>query len=174
VDRELLEPDRALGQRLQRLTAGLAETRNRQRWQGAIQKTTTEGGGGALTNNTEVVVSSLTVEPGRWFIMARAGIQISSTPGGPEYTGSESFFVDLRAYDLATQVFLEELDSDFWAPAVLSEPWTGGFYAASAVLFGTGSWESPISIQVVGRADDTGSADHIIPWRGGKIIALPF
>lgn len=174
MDRELLEPNLALSQRLTALTAGLAVTRNRQRWPGAIQQTTLEGGGAATTAIVPIIPSSLHLEPGSWFLIARVGVQISSTPGTPTFSGTEAFFVQLRVVNATGSALVEVLDEDVWSPATTPEAWTGGYYADSRVLFGSGTYEEPTIAQIVAYSDDTGAADHLVPWRAGKINALPF
>lgn len=173
-DRKLREPNHAMKQLLTGLSQQQARMQNRQRWQGAIQRTTTEGAAAATTNNSEVTVASVDLEPGAWAVFGRAGVQISSTNGTPTFTGTEAFTVRMNVLRRDTSTILEELDIDFWCPATEDYPWTGGFYAASVTLFGSMTYDEQTTVVVVASADDGDAADHIIPWRAGKIMALPF
>lgn len=172
--RDLSEPRRAGLQMLERLRTGQARSENRQQWAGAIQRTTTEGVAAVVSNNTRVTLSAINVDPGTWAVFGRAGVQISSTPGVPTFTGREIFTVRLNVLDRETQAFREELDFDTWSPAVESDAYAGGSYAHSVMLFGSMTYETPTTIVVVGSADELYGADHIIPWRAGKLMALPF
>lgn len=172
--RKLREPNRAMTQLLAGLTQQQARTQNRQRWPGAIQRTTVEGAAAASTNNTVVTLASVDLEPGTWALFGRAGVQISSTNGTPTFTGTEVFSVTMNVLRRDTTEILEELDADFWCPATEDYPWSGGFYAASVILFGSMTHDEQTTVVVTVSADEGDTADHIVPWRAGKIMALPF
>lgn len=172
--RDLGEPSRAQEKLLRDLVTGQRRSQNRQQWTGAIQRTTTEGSGAATTNGSQVTLSSIDLEPGTWAVFGRAGVQISSTNGVPTFSGREAFTIKMNVLRRDSTDILEELDAEVWAPAVDSEVWATGFYSASAMLFGSMTYDAQTTVVVVGSTLDSGSAAHIIPWRAGKLMALPF
>lgn len=173
-DRRLLEPNRALAQTLAGLRNGQARTQNRQRWPGAIQHTVAEGTNSATSNGTLATLAAVNLEPGTWFVIARAGVQISSTAGSPLFSGTEVFTTSLKVHkrDIATP--LETVDQDVWSPAVDSVTGTNVAYSQAIILFASFTFDFRTTVVLSGSSDDPVAADHTVTWRGGKIEALPF
>lgn len=172
--RKLLEPERAMSQTMSGLVNAQQRTANRQSWPGAMQQSASELFASTASTGVEFRLGSVTLDPGGWGLIARAGVQISSTPGVPTFTGTETFVVRLKAYDETGVTLLETVDADFWAPAVTEDQWTGGYYADSCLVFGQIKYDETVMVVLSVACTDAEGASHIIPWRAGKILALPF
>lgn len=173
-DRNLTEPGRSMEQLLTRLQSGQQRTQNRQRWPGAIQRTAVDGGSTTMTGSAVATLAAIDLDAGTWAVFGRAGVDISSTPAAPVFTGTEEFVVSMNVLQRDTTLVMEQLDVDSWSPAVTEVAWTGGHYAASVVLFGSLTYEIETTVTLSVAAVDDASAAHLIPWRGGKLMALPF
>lgn len=172
--RDLGEPSRAQEKLLRDLTQGMRRSQNRQQWAGAIQRTTAEGSAATTTNGSLTTLSSIDLEPGTWAVIGRAGVAISSTNGVPTYTGREAFSIKMNVLRRDSTEILEELDAEVWSPAVDSDVWATGFYSDSKMLFGSMTYEIQTTVVITASVSDSGSAAHIVPWRAGKLMALPF
>lgn len=173
-DRRLTEPALAMAQTIANLRNAQRQGFNRQRWPGAIQRTVTEGTGAATTNGTQVSLGAVNLEPGTWFVIARAGVSISSTSGAPVFTGAEAFTARLELLERDSLTVLEVLDQEIWAPAVDSYVGANVAYSQATILIGSLTYDVQTTVKITASSDEPVGADHVVGWRGGKIIALPF
>ncbi|MCD6056574.1 MAG: hypothetical protein K0R44_46 [Thermomicrobiales bacterium] len=172
-DRNLTEPTMAMQQMLTGLRDGQARTRNRQRWQGAIQPSA-PGSGSSITDGNDVALASLVLDPGSWFLMVRIGVEISSGPGTATFIGSERMTALLRTYLPDSSSLLEVVDQETLSPSVVADTSSGGFYAGSLTLFGPISYDDQVEVRAGGRIIGPDDAGRFVSWHSTKIMALPF